>query len=335
MSSAKSIVIHGMACLVEASYNAGGSPATSTDGVQLAELPQLVIGYANDGARSMPPGTTGYQRKVGASGRTGARRSRLSPRVPAPRIRRASRRTSQAAARGGLRRGGDTTGGSEKWVYTFSPGPVGYASLVANLYARGELYPLQGIYSDFLIGADGPVVPLAEFAVQGCSVRSAIASRRRAIAYPLSTIDPPKAANITFSYGNYAANAIVRKWQIKARPRDRAALNQNAGGHAGFSIGRRTPQLEVTYETPVLVGSPFHSSSGIDPYHLFDLATTLAVALTVGAVQYNKYKISSASAQIMSPPTLDADGPTALTTLTLQLNPSAQNLNDDVTILFN
>jgi hypothetical protein len=85
-------------------------------------------------------------------------------------------------------------------------------------------------------------------------------------------------------------NAIVRKWQIKAGREIAPRMNQNAGGHAGFSIGRRTPQLEVTYETPSLVGSPFHSSAGIDPYQLFDLATPLAFSLQVGSVQYNRHK---------------------------------------------
>jgi hypothetical protein len=294
-----------------------------------------VLGYANDGARSMPPGTTGYQRKVGASGRTGSTTFKAEPKGAGaaysssvtPNIHKLLRAAGFDAAV-------TLTGGSEKWVYTFSPGPVGYASLVANLYARGELYPLQGIYSDFLIGADGPVVPIAEFAVQGLLGAISDSITPPSIAYPLATVDPPKAANITFAYGNYAVNAIVRKWQIKAGREISPRMNQNAGGHAGFSIGRRTPQLEVTYETPALVGSPFHSSAGIDPYQLFDLGTPLAFSLQVGSVQYDRHKWTGPAAQIMAPPTLDADGPTALTTLTLQLNPSAINANDELTGTF-
>src|SRR4051812_21177752 len=127
MSSAKSIVIHGMTCLVEASYNAGGSPATSTDGVQLAELPQLVPDWANDGARAMPPGTTGYQRRVGASGRFATASFKAEPKGAGaaysasvtPNIHKLLRAAGFDAAV-------TVTGGSEKWTYTPTPGPVGY-----------------------------------------------------------------------------------------------------------------------------------------------------------------------------------------------------------------
>jgi hypothetical protein len=51
-------------------------------------------------------------------------------------------------------------------------------------------------------------------------------------------------------------------------------------------------------------------------------------------VQYNRWKLIAGAAQIMKAPADDDDGPTALISLALQLNPSTLNANDDVTLTF-
>src|SRR5581483_7647925 len=152
---AKSPRILGLTGKLEASYGAGGAPSASTDGIQLAETPQITIGYGYNGDRPAPPGTMGYQRRAQPNGRTasvpfkaevkGAGAAYSSSVVPS--IHTLLRICGFDAAV-------TTTVGAEKWVYTPTPGPVGYGSGVFNAYARGELYPLTGAYADWTLTGD-------------------------------------------------------------------------------------------------------------------------------------------------------------------------------------
>lgn len=337
MSSAKTITVIGLLAKIEASYNAGGSLSTSTDGIQLNEWAEFSPEYANDGARAAPPGTTGYQRRVASSGRTGSPTFKIEPKgagaaysasvVPHGHVLRRAAGFDAAVT---------TTGGSEKWDYTPSAGPTGYASLVASLYGRGELYPFTGVYLDYSVGADGPVIPIEEYAAHGL-LGDATDVSVPTITYPLGAIDPPKSVGASlFSLGNFTG-AILRKWSFKLGRTIGPRLNQNtAAGHAGFGVVRRTPQLEVTVEATTRQTTPFHAATAIDPDKLYDAATSLAVAINIGSTQYNRWKLTGPAAQIMTPPRYEgeADNGAAVWSLTLQLNPSAINLNDEVKITY-
>jgi hypothetical protein len=157
-----------------------------------------------------------------------------------------------------------------------------------------------------------------------------------AVTYPTLTTEPPTAVNIAFQFGSFQANAIVRSGKLSMNRAIGARANQNvAGGHAGFSGGRRTPTLELTIEAPALVNTPFHTSAGIDPYLLFENATEVSANVTIGSVQYNKFSIIPGKVQMSAPVALAQDDGSVLYKLTCQCNPTSVNNNDDVTVRFN
>lgn len=324
--------IIGLAGIIEASYNAGGAIAPATDGIQLAEPAELAIGRGFDGSRAAPPGTLGSNRRVAPNGATGSTTLKIEPKgsgvaysasvVPIGHaLRRAAGWTPALTAGAGV----------EKWVYTPSVDPTVAASAALELYAYGLKYPMTGVFGDWTLGADGPVVPIEEFAIQGLLGAVDDAVVPPALVYPYETIQPPVSVGAgLFSLGSFTAG-ILRKWQFKMNRGISALLNQNtASGHAGFRAGRRNLQLEVTFESPAHALTPFHAAGTIDPKRLYEAATELSWAVNIGSVQYNRRKITGPKAQLMSDPRISVEGDTVVTTLSLQLNPSALGANDEV-----
>lgn len=323
---------------IEGSYNAGGAVSAATDGIQLFEPARGKLGALFDGSRRPPPGTAGYQQRLVPAGKIID--------LPVKHEARGYGAAYSASNKPSLHRllqiaGFDaavTTGaGVEKWVYTPTPGPTGYSSGVAEAYAIGQKLPLQGIYADLTsITSDDGGPPVWEFLLR------CIAGTLSDVAVPTVTYrdvaanQPPTPAPMSFTLGNFTG-ARVRKWAFKLGRTIGQRLDQNSSGlTAGFSpSGRpsRTPELTVTFEATTLQGSPFHAANAIDPYKLYENATPLAMSLQVGATQYNRFKLAS-SVQLMDYPEEDEDEGGALWTTRLQLNPSALNLNDDVTFTF-
>lgn len=331
---AKTIYVYGIAALTEASYGAGGSPNVATDGVLLAENPDVAIGYANDGARPMPPGTMGYQLRTTPSGRTGS----TTFKVMAAGAGAAYSASVKPRAHALFRAAGfdavvATGAGNESYTYTPTPGPTGYASAVIDCYSRGEKQTLSGAYASLTITADGEVIPTLEFATQGLlALPTDVACP--AIAY--DTVVGPKSVGAGLLTLGNATGLILKKWQLKMTREITARLNQNtAAGHAGFAAGKRTPTLDLTVEATTRQGTPYTAATAIDPDQLFEHASALAWSITVGGVQYNRLQISGQKAQLMAPPKAGGDGPTATWDLSFQLNPSSLGANDDVTIFFN
>lgn len=331
----KSPKIFGLTGKLETSYGAGGAPSAATDGILLESLPQITIAAGFDGSRPAPAGTMGTQRRVPPNG--------ISASLPvAVAIRGAGAAYSASVVPSihtllricGFDDTLTSTPGSEKHFYTPTPGPVGYGSGVFNAYARGELWPITAAYADWSIAGDSTGV--AVFTATISALLGAIADQITppVITYSLAAVVPPTCvgANI-FTLGLFT-NANLLKWSVKGARKISPRLRQVAGGHAGFAIGDRAPTLDVTYETPALAANPFHAASTIDPYNLFYAATQLAWALQIGSVQYNRCKISGPAAQIMAPPQINEDGDSVVTNLSLQINPSAANLNDDVSFTF-
>jgi hypothetical protein len=326
MSADKLITIYGVTGKLESSYAGGGTPSTSTDGILCAELPKLSLAYANDGSRAMPPGTAGFQKRVAPSARTGEATIKMEPRGAG-----AAYGASVLPGVHTLMRvaGFDaaivTTGGIEKVTYTPTPGPGSFASGAFWFYERGQLYPVSALYSDFELAFDGPSVPLMSFATKGIVLAAITDVAVPAITYGDAAILPPKAVGIAFAHGA-VTGLRVRGASFKLGREISPRLDVNAsGGHAGFSIGRRAPTLEVTIETPLI--------ATIDPHVLWAAGSTAALTMTIGATQYNRYKLTAPAGQIVGVEELE-DGPTALTKLTYQLNPSASNLNDEVAVVF-
>lgn len=332
----KLVTIYALLAKLEASYGAGGAPSPTTDGILLEERPKLTLAYANDGARPATGLALGHQRRVKPTGATvsfsakhaakGAGAAYSASVWPSPHV------LLRAA---GFDAAVDVTGGAEKYTYTPTPGPTGYASAVLSAYLRGELMPITGALADLTSWSfDGPHVPVFEFALQG--LRGAISDANvPAVTYPGLALDAPRAVNVAFTLGNLTG-AVVRKAMLKFGREISPRLDVNAGGgHAGFAPGARKPMLEVTYETPALALTPFTAASTIDPYSLYEAGTEVAASLNIGSTQYDKYNWAFAKAQVAQAPEEDEDGPVALTKLTLQLNPSTIGANDELSLVFN
>jgi hypothetical protein len=330
---AKTNEIFGAAAKLEATYSAGGTPSPTTDAIPLDDDPDLTAAYANDGARNTPPGTTGYQARAVPTGLTGT--STLKVRVAGAGAAYSASKTPRGHVL--LRAAGfdatlTSTPGSEKYTYTPSAGPTGYASAVLDLYSRGEKRSLTGIYSDFEIGADGSEIPLLQFALQGLLSLPSDAS------VPAMTYDTqvgPKSVGAGLLTLGNATGLVLRKWGLKLNREIAARLNSNtAAGHAGFAVGKRTPTLTLTVEASALPDTPYHAATSIDPARLFANATALPWSVVLGATQYNKLTLSGPAAQIAAVPGVSADGPTVLWDLSFQLNPSALGANDELSLVY-
>jgi hypothetical protein len=324
----KFVIGYGLLAKLEASYNAGGSPSTATDGVLLEELAQLKFSYANDGARPAPPGTAGYQTRVRPSGRAVELTAKVAPKGAGAAYSASVLPNVHALLRAsGMDAVINTTGGSESVTYTPTPLPsAGYGSDVMSFYGRQQLYLLQGMLGDWSLELAGPTVPVLTLAMKGLAPTQFSDSALPAITYPALSIDPPKATSIAFVYGS--VTPVVRRVSLKLARAINPRLDINAGGHVGFAPGRRTPQLDVEVETAALAGAA-------DWWNDFDTALGAAISFTVGSVQYNKYSITCAKAQLMQPPEESNDGEVSITKLSFQLNPSALNASDEISWVFN
>lgn len=317
---------YGLLSKLEASYNAGGSPSTSTDGILLEELATLKITPANDGARPGPPGTGGYQKRVVPSGHFADISAKFAPKGAGAAYSASVVPNIHTLLRSSLMNGAvTTTAGSEKWEYTPCAITDTLASLVQSFYARGQLYAPQGILGDWTLTIDGPSVPMLDWHGMGLMPTLPTDITLPSITYPLASVDPPKATNIAFTYG--AFTPVLRKLSLKWGRRLAPRLDVNSGGHAGFWGVTRTPQLDVEFETPAAATS--------DWFGAFSTANQTTWTLTVGSVQYNKYTIFGPAAQPMAFPEESADGDVSITKVSLQLNPSAIGANDELTWRFN
>lgn len=319
----------GLTSKLEASYNAGGSLSPSTDGVQMEELATFKITPANDGSRPTPPGGLGSQRRVAPSAFTGDLTCKVAPKGAGAAYSASVVPNIHTLLRScGFDGAVTTTGGSEKWEYTpIAPGST-VASLVQGIYGRGQLYPFQGVLGDFTLTIPAGGIPIFEYHGMGIAAQPTDVTLPM-ITYPNLGQDPPKATNIGFQINSVPFAFVIRevriKWGRKVSPR----LDANAAGvHAGLWGQSRTPTMEIDVETP--------ASSLMDLWQMFTAAPgQFGWQLTIGTAQYNKYVILGPTAQQMALPDEKADGEVSISTLPLQLNPSAVSANDEMLIRFN
>lgn len=335
MSATKLAIARALLLKAEASYNAGGTVTATADGFLLAEPTTPTITPIHDGARrGTAPAIDGNMRRVvpsafeiafpvthEAKGAAAAYSASVFPSV------------HRALLGAGFDGAVTVTGGSERWDYTPTPLSGTPASLFGELYAREEKYPFTGAYLNLeRIAAEDLGIPLFTFGVRGLLgtiADSAIPS----VTYPTLTTEPPKATNIAFTLGSWTTTAVVRSWSLQMQRALGQRANQNASsGHAGFSPGRRNPVFECVVEAPALVTTPFHTSAGIDPYNFFAAATEVAAQVSIGATQYNRWKLILGRVQMSQSVQLEEDEGAALYRLTFQVNPTSMSLNDDVTL---
>lgn len=220
----------------------------------------------------------------------------------------------------------DTTSGSEKITYSPTTDLSDLASIAAGFYAHGQLWKATaGLGSlSFTITDEGFLVFEPEFsfkfsdAVSDASVPS----------MTFGSQIPPKAVNLSVSIGNFTSGR-VRSISFTQNREIGGRRDLNAGGHAGFAPGQVDPRLEVTLEADALASaSPWHDSSDLDPYRLFEDAESVSVSFTVGSSSYNQLTFTASQAQLVSNPGDDADDPNALWNLEFMLAQSAPLADD-------
>lgn len=306
---------------LEAAYLGGGAAAPGTDAILTTEPPVVDMDYIHQGERN-GRWSGGAAKRVAKSGRFGT--------IPAqteatgagaaysasafPNVHALLRAMGYAATL-------DTTLGAEKYAY--APNGSG-GSLSVEAYVAGEKRALTGVYANQLVvSADGPVVPLWAFDLQG--VMPALPSDAgvpAGVAYP--DVDPAKATNITLKIGA-VADLVVSSFTFTKERSLTARADENSAGHKGFTPGNHTARLELTVEAT--------ATSAFNPYDLADLATTQAVELTIGSVKYNKYTLKALNAQVADVEDA-ADDATAKWNLVLEFKPSAPGLTDTHTWTF-
>jgi hypothetical protein len=212
--------------------------------------------------------------------------------------------------------------------YTYTPTAAGntFTSLTHREYLQGSIYEQAGVIASWSFTADGLGVPIHEFTWSGVATLPTD-DTLPTITYPTASVLPPVAAAVVENIGSWTAATIkaVRYNSNRAIQNPRIAQNL-AGGHAGFTPGAMDPELVLVVERTAR--STYNAES------LRDLGTVAAVDVQFGTVQYNRWKLLFAQAQLTNVVPQN-EGPVATMELTFRPHPSTPALNDFMSVLVN
>ncbi len=228
-----------------------------------------------------------------------------------------------------------TTSGSESWTY--APASVTAAQETASvaLYARGELWPLMDAMADWSYEFSNPGPPTHTFTVKAKANGDVTDVSLPSITYPNNSVDPPNANGVTLVVGSFTTNAVMYSGSFKlGRALEPRVALTSGTGHEGFIGGGYNPELILTVEDTAFVGSPYHTSAGLDPIRLREAATKITVSLQFGSTQYNKWKHTFSNAQLFNVQP-SAVGRVACWELTFRPSASTPIALDDMSVLFN
>lgn len=326
MSAPKTTNRWGLLGKLESVYGTYNAPATS-DGILVVEAPDVAETPVHDGSRpGSSSGTGGMRARVAQSGFENAFDA-IAEAVGGGAAYSASVKPSLDLLLRilGFQATLDTTASSEK--YTYAPESSGFDAASFLNYVRGEEYATRGAYAESLsIESDGPDVPVWTFGVRGVrQAAPADAAIPTITGYPAGTNLPPKAEAISLDV-NGVTSLVCRGFSLSYTRELAARRNDNTtGGHSGFTPGDRTIGLVLRVEQIAL--------ATFNPYTLRDAGTLMALGMDIGSVQYKRWKIDAAQAQLVSVDR-DDDGPTGMWTLNYELKCSGPTADDDLTITF-
>jgi hypothetical protein len=317
----------------EVTYGTAVTLAAATDGHQLALSDRhpglLTLGYLYDGRLGPSPGNLGDLRRVGPLGRT------VSGEIPM-RFRGAGTAYTSVVLPNlhtMLRISGfDAT--LNTGVYTYSPTADGtaYTSATAEYYKRGERWSSRGTLASWGFRVEGAAPPIHTFSLQGIASAAIADAAMVAPTYPNAGIAPPVAAGVVCTLGSWTVAGLKSATFAMNRALEGRVGLEAADTHLGFVPAGYDPELRLVVESTALVGTPFHTASGFDPYQLRASANNFAVALTVGATAFNRFRLNFAQAQLV-----DAvpgnEGPVATTELVIKPYASTPVANDILTLV--
>jgi hypothetical protein len=332
---AKTMNLSALLAKVEATYGTAVAVTATQDGQLLAlsdRFPGLLsFGYVFDGSVGPAPGNMAMLKRLGVLGRT------VSGQIPM--------RAKGAAATYAATvlpnihtmlkiSGFDATLASGAYTYTPTPDSSTYASATMEYYKRGEKWSARGVLADWSMAASSPGAPIHTFDIRGIGDVAVTDAAMVAPTYPtLSTLEP-LAAGITTAIGTYAS-PIIRSCSFKMnRNIDNPRINLNAADiHEGFVPNGYDPELRLVIESTALVYPT--AAGGFDPYKMRLNAEVNAVAVTIGATQFNRYTIALPQAQLVDY-NLQNDGPVGTVELVFKsYNSTPVIQNDAVTVTFN
>lgn len=297
----------------EASYGAGGSLSNTTDGFELwlaAKVASLLeMGYLEDGDMGFQMAGLGEAAHVPPSGVWVKPQLPFFFRGPGAAY---SASVNSVLHRIALACGFDatvvTTPGSEKIDYTVTPYSATPTSLLGKFISRSEEITADGLFGNLTIeGRDGKPWLLTANLV-GRRTGDPIARAFGTVTYPLQTVTIPLGCPAAIVFGSYTA-AVLRSFRLDlGRTIENARPNLNvAGYHAGYQPGAWKTRISAVFEATSLVGSPFHTSAGLNVYKLREAATQIAFTAQQGTAQYNRLKIAAPRLQLVDyKPTMDA-----------------------------
>jgi len=330
----------GFAAVPEATYGTAPAIDPATNGIRLYQPAGVKVGYSYEGKRQgKSPGTYAQVPRVGAEGRmadlewkceaAGAGEAYSATKLPLAHL---------ALLACGMKAVIVTTVGSETVTYT--PGDdADFVSLASESYEDGQLFAVQGILGDSLeISAT-----LGQIALFDAKLKGIMAATPTDAAIPgtfaYNATIGPKATQMALQFGTGTPFAPTRvdKFSLKSKLGLTERYYDNANGrHGGFFFGeQRQWSLEVDIEAPPLkAATPYYDATSLGAWLLHELGDQFPIALTIGSAQYKQFSIAGATAQ-MAAPARDKKGAVACIKLSLDLMPSSETTNDEVSIVYN
>lgn len=331
MAAPKDRNVWGLMLALESVYGTAVALAAATDGVLALEAPDVELAYAHDGSRNGTSPGIGPLKRVGKSGRNGTVKA-VTEAIGGAAAYSASVKPSIHNLLRVCGFGATLDAGLGVEKYTYAQVASAYASGTLESYVNGQKYPLAGVYGDISMGVEAGAVPRWEANLMGIATAVPTDAAVPAITYPSAS--PPKAETMVLTVGSYLPVIVKEASYTLNRAIAPRAYDNTGNRHGGFAIGRPAPTLELVIEMVNLAASPFHTVTALNPYELAERGTSVVTSFEVGSVQYNRFKLSAAQAQITDAEELE-EGPTAMWRLKFQLNPSTYTALDTHSWIFN
>jgi len=196
--------------------------------------------------------------------------------------------------------GFDRTFSAATHTYTPTAAGTGYTSLTVGHYAQGKQHIMAGSLADWSFDFNDLGVPTHSFALQGIGAIPTTLTLP-VITYEYPTIIPPVAAGAVVSIGTFITPDVKGgSFKMNRNLGNARARITAAGGHLGFVPGEMAPELTFMIEQTALVGSPFHTTSGLAPDALREAATAITVSARFGTTSFNRYTVTLNNAQLVS-----------------------------------
>lgn len=212
---------------------------------------------------------------------------------------------------------------------TYTPtAPDNYGAVMTlQQWAQGSLYTQRDVVANWSFEASGLGVPVFTFDWRGVADTLPTDGAFPAITVDAATVQPFPTVAVVGALGAFTGAQIRRASFNMNRTIDTARAVQNlAGGHAGFVRGGFNPTFEIEIERP--------ARSAYDPEAIRAAASTAAISYQVNpTVQWNRFTLSMPTAQLVNVQP-GADGAIPTVTLTFEGKPSTRTANDAVSVVW-